>query len=125
MFYAVGTRDLEIEVPHDTFSTPIILKDVLHALKMGTTIVSVNQIMKASYTVTFKNDTCKIQNKSDKVIGSIPVSQNGLYKVKWVYAAATHEEHVDLVMLHQCLAHIAHDAIQKMVKGGTVEGIAQ
>ena len=111
VFYAAGTGDLEIEVPHGTSFTPIILKDVLHALKMGTTIVSVNRITKAGYTVTFKNDTCQIRNKSDKVIGSIPVSQNGLYKVERVYAAATCEERIDLVTLHRHLAHIAPDAI--------------
>jgi hypothetical protein len=123
VFYAVGTRDLEIEVPNGESPTPIILKDVLHAPEMGITIISVNRIAKAGYSVTFKNNVCQIRNKSDKIIGSIPVSQNSLYKVKRVYAAATPEERVDLVTLHRCLAHIAPDAIRKMVKGGAIEGI--
>ena len=123
VFYMIGTRDLEIEVPHGKSSTTVILKDVLHAPKMGTTIVSVNRIMKAGYVVTFKDNTCQIQNQSDKIIGIIPVSQNGLYKVEQVYAAATPDKCVDLAMLHCCLAHIAPDAIQKMVKTGAIEGI--
>jgi len=44
VFYAVGTRDLRIKVPNGKSSTPITLKDVLHALDMGTTIVSVSWI---------------------------------------------------------------------------------
>ena len=44
VFYAVGTRDLRIEVPNGKSSTPITLKDVLHALDMGITIVSVSWI---------------------------------------------------------------------------------
>jgi hypothetical protein len=90
---------------------------------MGTTIISVNHIAKAGYSVTFKDNVCQIRNKSDKIIGSIPVSQNGLYKVEKVYAAATSEERVNLVTLHRRLAHIAPDAIHKMVKGGAIKGI--
>ena len=67
--------------------------------------------------------TCQIRNQSDKIIGIIPVSQNGLYKVEWVYAAATPDECIDLAMLHCHLAHIAPDAIRKMVKTGAIEGI--
>src|SRR6267142_1716910 len=44
VFYAVGTGDLRIKVPNGKSSTPITLKDVLHALDMGITIVSVSQI---------------------------------------------------------------------------------
>jgi hypothetical protein len=123
VFYAIGTGDLEIEVPNGESSTSIMLKDVLHAPEMGTTIVSVNRIVKAGYAVTFKDNTCQIRNKSDKVIGTIPASQNGLYKVNRVCAAATPEERVDLATLHRRLAHIAPDAIRKMVKGGAIEGI--
>jgi hypothetical protein len=123
VFHAIGTGDLEIEVPNGKSSTSILLKDVLHAPKMGTTIVSVNRIAKAGYAVTFKDNTCQIRNKSNKVIGMIPASQNGLYKVERVCAAATPEEHIDLVMLHQCLAHIGPNAIWKMVKSNVIEGI--
>jgi hypothetical protein len=59
-FYAVGTGDLEIEVPNGTSRTPIILKDVLHAPDMGLTIVSISRITKAGYSVTFKDNTCQI-----------------------------------------------------------------
>jgi transposase InsO family protein len=123
IFYAVGTRDLKIEVPNGESPTPIILKDVLHAPDMGITIVSISRIAQAGYAVTFKGNACQIRNKSDKVIGSIPASQNGLYKVERVYAAATPEERVDVMTLHRRLAHIAPDAIRKMVKSGAIEGI--
>jgi hypothetical protein len=44
IFYAVGTGDLRIKVPNGESSTPIVLKDVLHAPDMGITIVSVSWI---------------------------------------------------------------------------------
>jgi len=60
IFYAVGTGDLRIEVPNGESSTPIILKDVLHAPDMGITIVAINCITKAGYTVLFDHECCKI-----------------------------------------------------------------
>ena len=123
VFYAIGTGDLKIEVPNGESLTPITLKDVLHAPDMGITIVSVSRIAKAGYAVTFKDNACQIRDKSDKVIGTIPASQNGLYKVDRVYAAATQDERVSLATLHRRLAHISPDAIRKMVKNGSIEGI--
>src|SRR6266403_307524 len=77
VFYAVGTGDLEIQVPNGESSTPVMLRDVLHAPDMGITIISVNRIAKAGYSVTFKDNTCQIRNKAGKLVGTIPASQNG------------------------------------------------
>ena len=123
VFYAIGIGDLEIEVPNGMSSTLITLKDVLHAPDMGITIVSINCITKAGYSITFDIDACQIWDKSDKVIGTIPASQNGLYKVEKAYAAAIPEECIDLRLLHQHLTHISPNAIHKMVKSGTIAGI--
>src|SRR6266850_1926582 len=123
VFYAVGTGDLRIEVPNGESSTPITLKDVLHALDMGITIVSVSQITRTGCKVVFDADVCHIFNKARNPIGAIRANKNGLYKAECVYAAATPEERVDLATLHRCLAHIAPDAIRKMVKRGIIEGI--
>jgi hypothetical protein len=111
MFYAVGMGDLKIEVPNGKSPTCILLKDVLYTPDMGLTVVSINRIAKARYAVTFKDDTCQIRNKSNKLINVIPASQNGLYKVDRVYAVATPKEHIDIKMLHRRLAHIAPNAI--------------
>src|SRR5260221_6608614 len=99
VFYAVGTGDLRIKVPDGESSTPILLKDVLHAPDMGLTIVSIDRICKAGNSVIFKDDTCTIRNKNNKVIGVIPASANGLYKVEHAYVAATALERVDLQTL--------------------------
>jgi len=123
VFYAVGTGDLRIEVPNGESSTPITLKDVLHAPDMGITIVSVSQITRTGCKVVFDTDVCHIFNKAGNLIGAIRANNNGLYKAEHVYAAATPEERVDLTTLHRRLAHIAPDAIRKMVKRGIIEGI--
>jgi len=123
VFYAVATGDLRIEVPNGESSTPIILKDVLHALDMGVTIVAINCITKARYTVLFNHECCRICDKNNRHVGNIPVSITGLYKVECVYAAATKVECIDLVTLHRCLTHITPDAIHTMINSSVLEGI--
>jgi len=122
-FYAVGTGDLRIEVPNGKSSTPILLKDILHAPEMGLTIVSINQITKAGYSVIFEASTCKIKCPNGTVIGTIPVTANSLYKVEHAYAASIALERITLLMLHQHLVHIAPDTLCTLVSRGAVEGI--
>ena len=64
IFHAVGLGNLKIEVPKGTSFTPIILKDVFHAPDMGLTIVSINCIIRARYSVKFKGKFCIIQDKA-------------------------------------------------------------
>jgi len=122
-FYAVGTRDLRIEVPDGESSTSILLKDVLHAPEMGLTLVSIDRITKAGYSVTFEASTCKIKRPNGTVIGTIPASVNSLYKVEHAYTASIAPERVTLAALHQQLVHIAPDTLCALVSRGTVEGI--
>jgi hypothetical protein len=48
---------------------------------MVVTIVSVNRNAKASYSVPFEGDLYTIKHRGGRIIGTIPVSVNGLYKV--------------------------------------------
>ena len=64
MFYVIGLGDLKIEVPNGMSPTSIILKDMFHAPDMGLTIVSINHITKAGYTVEFKDEFCVIHDKA-------------------------------------------------------------
>jgi len=66
---------------------------------MGVTIVAINRITKAGYTVLFDHECCRIRDKNNRHVGNIPVSITGLYKVERVYAAATKVEHIDLTTL--------------------------
>jgi len=81
VFYAIGTGDVVIDIPNGESSTPIRLKDALHAPDMGATIVSISRITKAGFSICFEAQSCKIKDSRDKVIGVILASDNGLYKV--------------------------------------------
>jgi len=57
--------------------------------EMALTIVSISHIASIGNTVTFEDKSCKIKNKSGKVIGNIPASTNGLYKVEHSHMASS------------------------------------
>jgi len=123
VFYAIGAGDIVIDIPNGESSTPIRLKDVLHALDMGATIVLISRIAKAGFLICFEGQSCKIKDLHDKVIGVIPASDNGLYKVDRVYSAVMALEHVELATMHRCLGHIALDAIWTLFRSGAAEGV--
>jgi hypothetical protein len=116
VFYAIGTGTLQIEVPNGpSKATPILLWEALHAPNISTTIVSIGCITKAGYTILFDSSTCKIQNKNSKVIGQIPMSQNGLYKVERDHVGLLIPEDNSILALHHCLSHIPVDAIYVLI----------
>ena len=124
-FYAIGTGDLRIDVPNGNSTTPVILRDTLHAPDMGLTIVSIGRITSTGNTVTFKDKTCEIKNKSGKTIGNIPSNTNGLYKVEHAHStfSAIAVEKVDMHTLHRRLGHIPSDAIRSLIRNHAIDGI--
>ena len=121
IFYAIGSGDLQIQVPNGASTTPIVLRDALHAPDIGVTVVSIGRIAKAGYRVLFRDDRCQIQNKNEKVIGDIPVSTNGIYKV--LHAGAATLEQVDLLTLHRRLGHVSVNAIRTLIRNNVVAGL--
>ena len=82
-FFTTGMGDLRIRVPNDESSTPVILHNALYAPKMVLTVISINHITKAGYTVLFEKEACKIKDGGGKVVGVIPANDNGLYVTSW------------------------------------------
>ena len=111
VFYAIGIGDIVIDIPNGESSTPMRLKDTLHAPDMGATIVSISRIAKAGFSICFKGQSCKIKDPRDKVIRVILASDNRLYKVDCIYSAILVLECVDLATMHRHLRHIAPDTI--------------
>ena len=125
VFYAIGTGDLQIDVPNGQGTTPVTLCDTLHAPDMALTIVSIGRIVNSGCSVSFEKKSCKIKNKSGKVIGDIPASSNGLFKVKhsFIAASANTVEQVDIHTLHRRLGHISADAIRNLIRFNAITGI--
>ena len=126
VFYAIGTGDLEIEVPlYGNCTTPVLLRDTLHAPDMAMTVVSIGRITSAGNSVTFDNQLCSIRNKSGNLIGRVPASSNGLFKVEHQHSilSANAGEPINIHTLHRNLGHIAADTIRSLIKDHAIEGI--
>ena len=123
VFYAIGEGDLRVEVPNGKSSTSVLLRDALHAPDMGLTVVSISRITGAGHTVSFEGKSCKIRNQAGVLIGDIPASASGLYKVEHAYAAIDSLEKVDLPTLHRRLGHIAGDTIRSLFRNNLIDGI--
>jgi hypothetical protein len=124
-FYAIGTRDLQVDVPNGNTTTPVLLCDTLHVPEMALTIISISRITSAGHSVTFETKSCKIKNLAGKLIRNIPASSNGLYKVEHSYFVAntTPAERVDIHTLHRHLGHISATAIRTLIHNHAIEGI--
>src|SRR6266403_2546778 len=123
VFYAIGTGDLKIDVPNGASVTSITLKDTLYAPDMGQTIISISRITSTGHSVLFEGKSCRIKNKDGKIVGNIPMSPNGLYKVEHSLTAAATAESVDILMIHQRLGHISVDTIRSLVCTNAVTGL--
>ncbi len=124
VFYAVGAGDLQIQVPNGASSSKVLLRDALHAPEMGLTVVSIGRIVKAGYAVQFEDRSCKIK-RGGSIVGSIPASTNGLFKVEHALTgmAAMSPKHVDILTLHHRLGHISADSIRTLICSNAVSGL--
>jgi hypothetical protein len=123
VFYTIGIGNMEIDVPNDGSSTRVVLQDALHVLDMGPMIMLIGWIVRAGCVMLFKGDSCYIKNKKGKVIGKIPHSANGLFKVEHQVTAASVEEHVSILTLHHRLGHILLDAICSLICHDIINGV--
>jgi hypothetical protein len=125
IFYAIGTGDLQIDVPNGNSTTPVLLHDTLHTPEMALTIISIGRITGAGYSVAFEHKSCKIKIKTGKIIGKIPASSNGLYKVEHAHVALSTGtvEQVNIHTLHRRLGHISADTICSLIRNNAITGI--
>ena len=94
---------------------------------MGLTLVLIRRITNAGHKVIFRNTTCKIYDKKDKVIGQI-TARNGLYHVDHEVAvnvamAGEDREVLTIEELHWHMGHIAPETARQMVSKGAIRGI--
>ena len=123
VFYAISSGDLKIDVPNGTSTTPMTLKGTLYAPDISMTVVSISHIAEAGYSVAFEGMNCKIKNQHGTIVGDIPASPNGLYKVEHTLMAAAVAEQVDILTVHCRLDHIAADTIHFLICTNTVTGL--
>ena len=94
---------------------------------MCLTVVLIGRIVKAGYTVQFAGSSCDIKRgENGPIIGRIPASVNGLFKVDHMFTATDESasaEPVDILTLHRRLGHISVNAICTLICAGSITRI--
>jgi hypothetical protein len=67
-FDAIGKGDMDITLLNNQSTTKILLKDILYALKMGVTLVSISKIDAAGFASLFENGALRILTSTKEVV---------------------------------------------------------
>jgi GAG-pre-integrase domain len=125
-FKAIAKGDMIVNVPNRPAISKLHLKDVLYAPEVGYTLVSIRCLDEDGYSTSFENGVCRIRDDDGTVVGLIPKTKRGLYKVTHdgdACTACTAEDVVGVKDLHSRLGHVSPNAARKLVEKGLVTGI--
>ena len=125
-FNAIATGDLIINVPNGCDVTKLRLTEVLYSPAVGYTLVSIGRLDQLGYSVTFGDGTCTIRSPGDDVIGCIPKTHTGLYRV--IHTGACDGVNaaiktVTVMELHQRMGHISPIVARHLAENGLVSGL--
>jgi hypothetical protein len=118
---------VQINLPNGNKTTPVDLKECIHAPNLAFTLISVSRIARATNRVNFKAGHAVITHPKGHIMAKIPESQ-GLYhlaaakRVQREYANIALSK-MSLMEAHHKLGHIACTAIKHMVTTGMITGI--
>src|SRR5882762_373820 len=123
---AIGMGDMVVDVPNTSGTTEITLKDVLYSPGVGYTLLSVGRLDECGYTLSFGGGKCKIHSPSGELVGTVPRTSQGLYKMihdNDEELANTAEETLTLEQLHRRMGHISATSVHKLLNERLVEGL--
>ena len=125
-FNAVAVGEMVIEVPNGVDESRLRLTEVLFSPEVGYTLVSIGRLDELGYSATFTDGKCILRDSCDDLVGEIPKSNRGLYRVVHLPGgnsvnAAT--ETVTVMELHRRMGHIAPSAARRLAEQGLVSGL--
>ena len=132
VFEAIGKGNVQVKIPNGDTFTSATLHDVLYAPDIAFTLISLNRVDKAGYSILIEdNELCLIDRSTRNFVGRIP-SHNDLWSVQSARVSGNSpnppsNHHslttVSLMDLHRCLAHISPSTITQLVNKGILTGI--
>jgi len=122
-FNATAVGDLVIDVPNGYDTTKLTLTEVLFSPAVGYTLVSIGCLDQLGYSVTFADGTCTIRSPDDDVIGRVPKSQAGLYRVIHTGGddSANAVETVTVMELHCRMGHISPNVAHRLAENDSCQ----
>jgi len=124
-FNATGVGEMIIEVPNGADASQLRLTEVLFSPEVGYTLVSIGRLDEIGYSATFTDGKCILRNPEEDIIGEIPKSNRGLYRVIHLPGSdsANAAETITVMELHRHMGHIAPSAARRLAEEGLVSGL--
>jgi hypothetical protein len=115
-----------IEIPNGVDVSKLRLTEVLYSPEVGYTLVSIGRLDELGYSATFADGKCTLRDSAKEIVGQIPRTSKGLYRV--VHDASSGSIHAALEMvmvmeLHRRMGHIAPSAARRLAENGLVSSI--
>jgi hypothetical protein len=124
-FSATGTGKLIVDLPNSRGSSKLELTDVQYSPEVAYTLVSVGYLDDKGFTVKFGGGKCEITDPNGIVVGVVPKTNRGLYRVEhYPDSANVATEELTLDQFHRRMGHISHESARKLVSEGLVTGIS-
>jgi hypothetical protein len=127
VFKATGCSDIVLRVPNGPTTTDLVLEDAAYALSMVFTLISVGQLDKRGYTLTFSDLQCTLRDpETQRIVARLPWV-NGLYRAQrchpnHLYASIAVRK-LTLAEAHRVLGHINYGSVKHAIRTGLVMGL--
>jgi hypothetical protein len=122
-FPAVGMGTLAILVPNRRGETELLLKEALHALSVGYTLVSLGTLDEEGYRAQIGGGYLEIDSPCGERVGQVACTHKCLYKVSHNEDSANAVEILTIMELHRRLGHITASSAQKLIESGAITRI--
>ena len=124
-FSATGIGKLIVDLPNGTGRSKLELHDVQYSPEVAYTLVSVGNLDDKGYTVKFGGGKCEITDPNGKIVGEVPKTNRGLYRVEhYPETADVASEELTLEQFHRRMGHISPESARKLVSQGLVTGVS-
>jgi hypothetical protein len=124
IFKATGIGSMKISIPNGNGMADVTLNNVLYSPDPAFTLISLSRCDRSGYSAILKDWKCTISDPKGRLVGVIPMSSDGLYKIEHstqVTASTARKLTIDEV--HRWLSHIEPQAAQKSIVKGHIMGI--
>ena len=121
---AVGMGEMMINVPNNIDISKFRLTEVLYSPEVSYTLISVRQLDDAGFDVTFADGKCTIHEQNSELVGTVPKSGHGLYRVS--HESDTANLAADILTLdqfHHRMGHISPEMARRLVAKVFVMGV--
>ncbi len=117
---AIGIGSLTIHVLNSSSQSTIIHLEVLHALTVGYTLMSISALDQKGYCTSIGSRHLEPFRPGGQCVMCVPQTTQGLYHITHLGESAHAVETISVMELHHCLGHIMPISICALVKKGLV-----